>query len=340
MMIVRSAHPNDLSALIALARKAGPGMTTFKPDEATLAARLDRIARTVAGTAPLAEQGYLFVLEDTATGKVVGICGIEVAVGLDQPFYNYRLGTMVHASRQLGVYTKMPTLYLSNDLTCYSELSSLFLDAESRANRNGSLLSKSRFMFLAQFPQCFSERICAEMRGHFDEQGRSPFWEALGRHFFKIEFDQADSLVSMGKKSFLAELMPKYPVYVAFLPPEAKACIGKVHPDTAPARAMLEAEGLRFEHYIDIFDAGPTLEAHIVDLRAARESGLYRVVLDATAASRQYLVSNTSLADFRVCLAMGEPREAVFRLTPEAAAALRVAEGDAIRAMTLNPKDK
>lgn len=340
MIIVRVAKAADIAALLALAHKAGPGMTTLKPDEAALAARLARVEKTLAGTAPLSQRGYLFVMEDTAAGQVVGTCGLEVAVGLEQPFYTYRAGIMVHASRELSVWNKMPTLYLSNDLTGYSELCSLFLDPHYRANKNGSLLSKSRFMFLAQFPERVGEHICAEMRGRFDDDGRSPFWESLGKHFFQIPFEQADYLVSLGKKAFVAELMPKYPVYVDFLAPEAQACIGQVHKDTAPARAMLEQEGLRFEHHVDIFDGGPVLEAYVSDLRASRSSHFCHVRIDAAAgpAGRHYLVCNTSPEDFRVALVLGEPEGGTIRLTPQAADALRVGVDDTIRALTLSPE--
>lgn len=346
MIVVRSALPSDLDTLYTLATKTGPGMTTFKPERDAIAARLDRVQRTVAGDAPLAEQGYLFVMEDTATGQAAGVCGLETAVGLDQPFYTYRMGIMVHASRELKVWRKMPTLYLSHDLTGYAELCSLFLEPGYRANGTGALLSKSRFMFLAEFPQRFPERICAEMRGVFDEQCRSPFWESLGRHFFAMEFDRADTLVSLGKKSFLAELMPKHPVYVDFLTPEAQAVIGLTHKDTVPARKLLEAEGLRFEHHIDIFEAGPVLESHIDDLRASRESEIFRVCIAedddepplSTPHPLRWLVANRNLGDYRVILAPRAPDNDIFRLTAEEAAALRVADGDAVRAMSLSPR--
>ena len=69
----------------------------------------------------------MFVLEDTDTGTVAGICAIEVAVGLNDPWYNYRVGTMVHASKELNVYNALPTLFLCNDHTGASELCTLFL---------------------------------------------------------------------------------------------------------------------------------------------------------------------------------------------------------------------
>ncbi len=100
----------------------------------------------------------MFVLEDTDTGTVAGICAIEVAVGLNDPWYNYRVGTMVHASKELNVYNALPTLFLCNDHTGASELCTLFLDPDWRKEGNGYLLSKSRFMFMAAFRDRFNEK--------------------------------------------------------------------------------------------------------------------------------------------------------------------------------------
>lgn len=53
--------------------------------------------------------------------------------------------------------------------------------------------------------------------------------------------------------------------------------IGEVHPQTAPARAVLEKEGFRYRNYVDIFDGGPTLECDIDRVRAIRKSRLVTV---------------------------------------------------------------
>ncbi|WP_174990345.1 arginine N-succinyltransferase [Pandoraea captiosa] len=348
MRVVRLAHPADLPALLELATLAGPGMTSFKPDRAALEARLARVAATLGGTAPTAEQGYLFVMEDVDTGEIAGVCGLEAAVGLDQPFYTYRKDTIVHASRELNVWSRMLTLSLSNDLTGYSELCSLLLNPKWRGHGNGALLSKARFLFMAQFPERFGPQVCAELRGFFDDEGQSPFWQSLGQHFFKIDFDQADYLTSIGKKSFVAELMPKYPIYVDFLSPQAQAAIGVTHRDTLPARRLLEQEGMRSGAHVDIFDSGPVLEARVADLRAARDSRYLSVNIvtsesgntapaPAVAHAEPYLVACLSLEGFRATLLTGRPERRAFSMTAHAAQALGVKHGDRIQVLPLKP---
>ncbi len=180
---------------------------------------------------------------------------------MTEPWYNYHVGTLVHASRALDVYTVAPTLFLANDHTGHTELCSLFLDPAFRHGKNGALLAKSRLLFIAEFAERFAPKVIAELRGKLDADGRSPFWEGLGRHFFAMEYSTADYLTGIGQKSFIAELMPRHPVYANLLPESARAAIGAVHADTQPARALLEQEGFRYEGYVDIFDAGPTSNA-------------------------------------------------------------------------------
>ncbi|KVE92040.1 arginine N-succinyltransferase [Burkholderia vietnamiensis] len=341
MIVVRVVQTGDVDALVSLAQETGPGLTTFKPDRDALAARIERSRRTLDGRAAPGEAGYFFVMEDSTTGDIAGVCGIESQVGLEQPFYNYRVSTVVHASQELGVWTRMHALNISHDLTGYAEVCSLFLSPRYRTGGVGGLLSRSRFMFIAQFRERFPERICAELRGHFDEDGTSPFWRAVGSHFYQIDFNAADYLSSHGRKSFLAELMPRYPVYVDLLPQDAQDAVGLTHRDTLPARKMLEAEGLRYQNHVDIFDAGPVLECHINDLRTVRESVVVPAAIgvpDALGDASRSLVSNTSLHDFRVGVAPGVVANGSFVLSADDAAALDVKAGDPVRVLPLKAK--
>lgn len=131
-------------------------------------------------------------------------------------------------------------------------------------------------MFMAAFRDKFNDKVVAEMRGVIDEHGYSPFWQSLGKRFFSMDFSRADFLCGTGQKAFIAELMPKHPIYTHFLSQEAQDVIGQVHPQTAPARAVLEKEGFRYRNYIDIFDGGPTLECDIDRVRAIRKVGWWK----------------------------------------------------------------
>ncbi|HZS80701.1 MAG TPA: arginine N-succinyltransferase [Herbaspirillum sp.] len=340
MLLVRAVKEDDLDGLMELSTQAGSGMTTLKADRGMLGHRVEVACASFAEKIAPPQRDYLFVMEDLVAGRLVGVSAIKSAVGLDEPFYNYRIGTLVHASKELKVFSRMDTLYLSNDLTGSSELCSLFLHPAYRSGSNGKLLSKCRFLFMAQFPHLFSRKIIAEMRGFQRADGTSPFWDSLGQHFFRMDFNRADDLSGLGKKSFIAELMPRHPLYVAYLPPEAQEVIGRVHADTAPARRLLEQEGMYYEGYVDIFDAGPVLQARVSELRAVREGALATVRLAApdTAADHPVLVANTVLHDFRIIAPHAHAGQEYIALTPEHQRLLDCRCGDPVRTMSLTPQ--
>jgi arginine N-succinyltransferase len=333
----------DLPAILALSERTGTGLTSLPADIDRLRDRIERSIASFAGKAARADECYVFVLVDTAGTEVVGISAIEAAVGLDEPWYNFRVGTLVHASRELGVYNAHPTLFLANDHTGHSELCSLFLDAAYRRGKNGVLLSKCRLAFIAEFPDRFGLKVIAELRGKLNEEGHSPFWEGLGRHFFAMDFSRADYLTGIGHKAFVAELMPRHPLYTTFLPEAARAVIGEVHTDTQPARALLESEGFRYEGYIDIFDAGPTVECYRDNIRTVRDSRVLPITIRQTPPSPDeifHLVSSRRFAQFRATVVQAPRRSRPLPLSPEAASALEVGEGDSVRAVPLPVRRK
>ncbi|ERK10346.1 Arginine N-succinyltransferase [Pantoea sp. AS-PWVM4] len=341
MMVIRPVERDDLAQLLSLAGKTGGGLTSLPADSTTLQARIERSLQTWQGALPRAEQGYVFVLADSKDNRAVGICAIEVAVGLQDPWYNFRVGTQVHASKELNVYASLPTLSLSNDHTGSSELCTLFLDPDYRDGKNGYLLSKSRFLFMANFRDRFMKHVVAEMRGVSDDQGHSPFWDSVGSRFFSMEFSKADFLSGTGQKAFIAELMPKHPLYIHYLSEEAQKVIGVVHPKTAPARAVLEAEGFRYLNYVDIFDGGPTLECEIDRIRAIRKSQLLTAV--AGEASEEWplcLVANLDYQQFRVALLPVDIASGRVRLNDSQRDALCCAYGDNLRVVTLGREEK
>ena len=281
MFVVRPVARDDLPAVLALSERTGTGLTTLPASRDRLAGRIERSIASFAGTADRADACYVFVLVDAGAGnsldRVVGIGAIEAAVGLKEPWYNYRVGTLVHASRALDVYTPVPTLFLANDHTGHTELCTLFVDQAYRRGRNGPLISKSRLLFMAEFPDRFGEKVIAELRGRLDAQGRSPFWEGLGRRFFAMEYSTADYLTGHRAEVVHRRADAAPPGLRQPAAADAREAIGAVHADTEPARRMLEQEGFRYEGYVDIFDAGPTLEAFRDTIDAVRRSRVIAV---------------------------------------------------------------
>lgn len=335
MLIIRPIREDDYANLFQIAEESGHGFTSLPVNEELLR---NKIARSEQSFAKNIEQpgdeGYLLVLEDTKTGTVVGTSGIEAAVGMTDAFYHYHMGKVVHNSQTLNVYNTVDILTLCNDYTGKTEICSLFLREPYRQGSNGRLLSKSRFLFLAEHKQRFADTVLAEMRGVSDENGQSPFWQWLEEHFFSMDFPTADYLTGIGQKVFIAELMPKIPIYVNLLSKEAQAVIGKVHQQTKPAIQMLKSEGFCNRGYIDIFDGGPTVDAHIDNIKTVRTSRRVQVIIGTPEGDvADFLICNSKVADYRATLLplSNNCHSETVVLTQEAADNLLVDEGDWVR---------
>src|SRR6476661_2030764 len=113
MLVMRPVSPKDQDALMELTRSTGYGLTTLPADANFLRKRINRSVRSFEGLSDQpAGEGYLFVLEDTATGKVLGTSGCVSKVGGFEPFYAFRIETTVHESKSLGVRKEIAVLHL------------------------------------------------------------------------------------------------------------------------------------------------------------------------------------------------------------------------------------
>ncbi len=303
MEIVRPVRMEDADVLFELTRRATHGLTSLQLSRDQLLERLEishfafhRRSDHHAG------EPYMLVMEDLLSGKLIGTSCIFARTGGYEPFYAYRLKSTHHYSPELNVRTETRELHLERIHDGPTEIGSLFLLPEYRGGGRGRLLSLCRFALMAQRPSRFASRVIAEMRGVCDEQGVSPFWEALGRHFFHVDFPVADAL-STWSKAFIEQLMPMHPIYVDLLAPPARETIGRVHRETEPATAMLRSEGFAENGLVDIFDAGPVLECatnQIHAVKRCRKTRLQAVVPHLEGESR--IVASTS-DGFRACLA-------------------------------------
>jgi arginine N-succinyltransferase len=340
MMVIRPVAAGDLDAMVELAGLAGAGLTTLPKDRDLLTKRINRSIESFKAAADRpGGESYLFVMEHLDTGRVVGACGITSKVGGFQPFWAYKIESVLFESKIINVRKEVPILkiYEEHDGPC--EIGSLFLHPDFRHDGNGRMLQLVRFVFIAEHPERFESTVVSEIRGVLDERGQSPFWNALGHHFFDIDFAEADRLSVVNKK-FIAELMPRHPIYIPLLPPDAQAVIGKPHEDSGRAARNLESEGFTFSNMVDIFDAGPVLSCPRDEIRTVRASRSVKVTAIAgpSPGAAECMIGTTGARPFRAC--KGPVRffgSDGVGITPECAAALEAGVGDAVRIAELYP---
>jgi len=335
---VRPARAEDYQDIYRMAKLTGGGFTNLPPDRATLVKKLARSVDSFAREDD-EQQGdlYVFVLEDPKSGLIRGTCQVFGKVGVVQPFYSYHLSTLTQSSPELGKTFRNRMLTLTTDLEGSSEVGGLFLHPELRAGGWGALLARSRYLFMKLHRKRFGERTLSELRGVMDEAGNAPFWDALAGKFFGMTFPEADEFNAIHGTKFIADLMPKTPVYVALLDDAAKAVIGQPHPTGRAALRMLESEGFVYDRYIDIFDGGPTVTIPTDKIRTIKESRLM-TVKDIGEGGRQKLyLASGRLNEFRSCGGDAEIGEdGGIRIDSEAAELLEVEVGDQVLAVSRN----
>ncbi|TPG92438.1 arginine N-succinyltransferase [Pseudomonas caspiana] len=338
MLVLRPVDLTDLPQLQQLARDSLVGVTSLPDDTECLREKiLDSCAsfeKDVEGHGP---ENYFFVLEDLTRERLVGCSEILATAGFSEPFYSLRNRHFTSASRELNIEHGVPALSLCHDLSGHTLLRGFHIDAALVRTRFSELLSRARLLFIAAHSQRFAEAVITEIVGFSSDEGHSPFWDAVGKHFFDLPYTEAERLCGLESRTFLAELMPQYPIYVPMLPQAAQDCIGRIHPDGQEAFDILEREGFETNSYIDLFDGGPTLYARTPGIRSIAQSQTGTAKPGASIdALGSYLVSNDSLKDYRAIVAdldyqAGQP----VGLSAEMCAALNVTEGSPIRLIAL-----
>ena len=338
MLVLRPVELTDLPELQRLARESLVGVTSLPDDSECLRDKiLDSSRSFEQNVQRLGPENYFFVLEDQAAQCLAGCSEILATAGFNEPFYSLRNRHFTSASRELNIEHGVPALSLCHDLSGHTLLRGFHIDAALEHSAFSELLSRARLLFIAAHAQRFADAVITEIVGFSSEDGHSPFWDAVGKHFFDLPYVEAERLCGLESRTFLAELMPQYPIYVPMLPQAARDCIGRIHPDGQEAFDILEREGFETNSYVDLFDGGPTLYARNTSIRSISHSHTALVKTGAAIDARgRYLVSNDSLVDYRAIVAeldynAGQP----VALDAEMCAALKVNEGSPIRLIAL-----
>lgn len=328
--LLRPAVPADLSALERLAQASAIGISSLPTSRSMLLDKLERSARAFASEDEASgEELYLFVLEDLDQGGVIiGTSGIEASPGFHDRFYCYRNEFTVQVSAELGTRNRIHTLNLCHDLSGVSLLTGFYIDPAHAEGPAPQLLSRARLLFMAQFAERFSERVASENPGLADDNGQCPFWDAVGRRFFDMDYPSAEALTSGRDKAYIAELMPQSPIYVPLLDEQAQWALGQLHPVAELPFGILLDEGFESDTYVNIFDGGPTVEAALSQARSIRQAR--PLSLQGAQPAGWHLLASGNRAHFRATLA-----ELPAALPAELAARLAVDEGARLLATPL-----
>jgi arginine N-succinyltransferase len=299
---VRPVRSTDFQAIYEMAKLTGGGFTNLPPDRGALVEKLMRSEKAFAREEEKQTDDLFMFVVERDDGQIRGTCQIFGMIGSEWPFYSYRMSTLTQTSKALGRVFRAEMLTLVTDFDGSSEVGGLFLHPNERASGLGLLLARSRYLFIKQHRKRFGDRLIAELRGVIDEAGGSPFWDAIAGRFFGMSFQEADEFNASHGNQFIADLMPKTPIYTAMLPESARSVMGVPHPSGRAAMKMLEREGFTYDCYIDIFDGGPTMSVPTDTVRTIRESRTLSLASTAEEVGGEpCIIATGRLADYRAC---------------------------------------
>jgi arginine N-succinyltransferase len=267
------------------------------------------------------------MIEDLATGMIAGVAAVRAAIGLQRPHFSFRVATLAQFSAATNIRFDHRILMLVNECAGWTEVGSLFVRPEYRQAGAGGLLARARYMLIAVDPRKFSETVMAELRGHFDEHDRSPFWEGVGHKFFRIPFEDADRMITSTDGQFILDLAPRHPIYAELIDPAANAAVGAVHHAGKPAMALLEHEGFTRSRLIDMFDGGPTVTCPRDTIATIRKTVRWTCEIGRAPEGAAMLLASGSLAEFRAVRAPVVLSEGAARISEQTDAALEIATG-------------
>jgi arginine N-succinyltransferase len=342
--LIRDVHKSDLPGLKRLASELDT--VNLPNDEKELTAIIDKSARSFDGRIrdPFGRE-YLFVMVETKSGKVVGSSLIIAQHGTrDAPHIFFDVYEKEHYSHSVDKHFRHRVLSIGYNFDGPTEIGGLVVDPAFRGQgKPGKQLSYVRFLYIAMHRPRFRDRILVELLPRLEEDGRSPLWEALGRKFTGLSYQEADRL-SRENKEFIQQLFPPGEIYATLFTQKIQEAIGEVGPETAGAKNMLTQIGFRYDERIDPFDGGPHYSAPtelIEPIRLFRRAKLSATRLAAEPAADELEERLVSVERprgrnrFRAARAQCVFRDAEVQLPEEAVEALDAKDGDRIHTIPL-----
>ncbi|HKD41237.1 MAG TPA: arginine N-succinyltransferase [Myxococcaceae bacterium] len=267
MFLLRDAQKSDLPSLKRLAAS----LNTYNlPDhEEALEALVEKSLKSFSGRIEEPrEREYLFVLEDSLAGKVAGTSLVIAQHGTyEAPHTFYEVSEREHYSASLDRHFRHKVLSIGYNYDGPTEIGGLVVDPAYRGSpeKLGKQLSFVRFLFIAMHRSAFREKVLAELLPPLLPTGRSLLWEAIGKKFTGLTYQDADRL-SRQNREFIKELFPASDIYATLFPERTQRVIGEVGAGSRPVQKMLEQIGFKYVERIDPFDGGPHYEAKTEDV--------------------------------------------------------------------------
>ncbi|WII70556.1 arginine N-succinyltransferase [Bdellovibrio sp. 22V] len=306
--IVRSVQYDDLGQLVDLAKQFN--LLNLPGDKKVIGEKIERSEASFAGKLPKDKAEYLFVVEDIEEKMVVGSSLVLAKHGNEEvPHSFFKIFKRDHFSEDLGIGFIHQVLRFQLDFDGPTEIGGLLVDKSyrRRPEKLGKQISLSRFLYMGLYPEKFENRVLCELTPPLTDEGRSEFWEALGRRFTGLPYQEAD-LLSQSHKEFIESLFPQDDIYLCLLDSKARLVLGRVGEATKPAQHLLESIGFSYLDEVDPFDGGPHYGANVEDILPIKYGKRLKVVETKEASFKEQFLIATTGEEFKVSLGAADIR--------------------------------
>jgi len=319
----------DAAELLNLVRQSSGGLSSLQPRLAFLQDYIETSEKSFSDKMPLEEpHKYLIGLFDLRAGRLIGCAAVKTQIGKDSPFINFDI--MGDGPDQC--------LQASSRFTGATEVGSLFLHPDYRADGLGRYLAKVRYLLMASEPWRFGDSVIAELRGICGAQG-SPLYDHLFEYKLEKSFLEADAEYYDRNPDALGDIVPIGPVETCDMPLDVKASLGQPHPSGLGAMRLLQREGFIFSGTIDLFDAGPIMSAHRDTIRTIMHAKTAMISASPSGAQgAPTLIALGKVEDFRAVLTPASISENGVLVLPEALHNLGAEMGGEVRYWQAKPQ--
>ncbi len=302
MTIFRPATLDDATKIADFTHHAAMGLTTVPKSKDSVESYIAESLLFIGGDN--SANRLLFVAE--GEDGIMGISGIIPRLGVERPFYSFKKSRHARKASRVDLSVKYETLQLTSDFDDYTELATMFVSPDHRGKGVARLLSFGRLGYIRTHRDRFNHRLMAEIRGWFDENENSPFWDHIASKFIQTDFKTADVL-SAGSGEFMIELMPALPIMMNLLPKEARDCAGKPHGLSIGAMRLLIEAGFEDTDICDIFDGGPSIQCR-TDKTLIAQTAFQATGGGVESSDIKYLHFTGEGLDFRAALGPAYPK--------------------------------
>lgn len=336
MFRIRQSYREDVDQVLAVAEHLDT--VNLPAERGHIEKILELSEKSFAAEVPVVEREFLFVLEDLAKKRIIGTSMIYAQHGTKRaPHIFFRVENDERYSVTLDKHFIHQTLRIGYNYSGPTEIGGLILLPEYRRNTEalGKTLSYVRFLFIRMHRPLFRAQVLSELLPPLETDGTSKLWEALGRKFTGLTYQEAD-LISKDNKEFIHALFPDDPIHTELLPDDVQRIIGQVGPETRAVEAMLRRIGFDYAGQIDPFDGGPHFTANTDEITLVQSAAEVEVrTVDHADGERPWAVlavqSGTARPQFRAIgtrvIPMGS---GVVSITEDARQRLAVEDGQKV----------